>query len=629
MGDRVVAKRLAAVLAADVAGYTARMEQDSDGTVAAWQAARETVINPRIAEFSGRIVKLTGDGFLAEFTTVQDAVGCALAMQADLRDNPLDFRMGVNLGDILDDGADIHGEGVNVAARIEALARPGGICISASVHEQVRHRLDCKFEDMGEVEVKNVSDPVHVIRILTGGETAAKRRGPPRWGVAAAVVLVIVAGGVGWWRLQAPAPAPMMETAMEPAAPPETTAPPAPALTTKKASIAVLPFVNLSGDKEQEYFADGMTEDLITDLSKISDLTVISRTTTSGYKGRKIDVREVGTQLGVRYVMEGSVRKVGDQVRINAQLIDAASGGHLWAERYDDELKDIFALQDRVLEKIVGALALKLSDKERKLLASKGTESVEAHDLYLKGLFEESKFNREANKEAIRLYEQALAIDPEYPHPYARLSNIYQLNPRSGWSDDVEGDLDKAVQLAEKAVTLDDQNPNFHWNLSRALARIHRPGMLKRGIEAMERAIQLDPDFADAHAFLGQLYTGDGRPEEAIRSIETAMGMNPGYPFWYLYMRGWAHYGARNYPAAIADLEAAMERSPTAQFVRWTLAAVYVEAGQQDDAEWQVDELKSMGFTGNIQTIAKTQPIQHPPYIKRYKAALLQAGIPE
>jgi adenylate cyclase len=229
----------------------------------------------------------------------------------------------------------------------------------------------------------------------------------------------------------------------------------------------------------------------------------------------------------------------------------------------------------------------------------------------------------------VRLYEQALSIDPDYPLPYARLSNILQYVTRSGWSNDVEGDLGKAVELAEKAVALDEQNPNLHWVLGRAVARIPKPGMLKQGIESMKRAIELDPDFADAYAFLGQLYAGDGRPEDGFRSVATAMRMNPRYPFWYLFVRGSNHLVAEDYEKAIVDYEGALDRSPTAQFLRWLLAAAYVEVGRQEDAEWQVEELMSMGFTGNIRTITETQPLQHPPFLKRYRAALRKAGFPE
>jgi adenylate cyclase len=626
-------RRLVAILAADMVGYSKLMAADETGTIERQKAHRTALIDPKIAQYGGRIVKTTGDGMLVEFPSVVDAVQCAVEIQRTMpereagvpNEQRIQYRVGINLGDIVIDGEDILGDGVNVAARLEALAEPGGICISRPVHTQIEGKINLAFEDLGERRVKNIPKPVQVFRVLLDAPASKSVKGiipvakrSLHWSLIAGglVVLVIAAGIALWQRPWEPREEPALVEAI---------ALPLP----DKPSIAVLPFNNMSDDTSQEYFADGMTEDLITDLSKISNLTVISRTSTSGYKGREIDIREVGEALGVRYVIEGSVRKVGEQVRINAQLIDAITGGHLWAERYDGELKDIFSLQDKVLGKIVGSLALTLSEKERRRLASRGTDSIVAHDLYLQGLFEESKFTREANAEAVRLYEQALAIDPDYPLPYARLSNIFQLNPRFGWSDSVEGTLRKAVELAEKAVALDEQNPSLHWILSRAVARTREPDAVRRSIKSMERAIELDPDFADAYAFLGNLYSTDGRLEDGLRSIETAMRMNPRFPFWYLFMRGMNRFMAEDYEKAIADFERAAERSPTAPFVRWWLAASYVQVERQDDAEWEVEELMSMGFDGSIATITETWPNWPAPFMKRYTEALRKAGIPE
>jgi TolB-like protein/Flp pilus assembly protein TadD len=438
-------------------------------------------------------------------------------------------------------------------------------------------------------------------------QSISQRVQPSRWHIAvAAVVLLAVGSGLTMWltyRNATPLP--------------------------DKPSIAVLPFSNLSDDPKQEYFSDGMAEDLITDLSKISGLSVISRTSTSGYKGMKIDVREVGEALNVEYVILGSVRKAGDQVRINAQLIDAATGIQLWGERYNGRLDDIFGLQDQVLTKIVDSLALKLTGEERRRLAAKGTDSVAAHDLYLLGLFQESAFTREGNREAVRLYEQALSIDRDYALPYTRISNILQLNADNGWSTDIQADLNKAVQLAEKAAALDPQNPYIHWSLSRATARFMTPEALKRSIANMERAIELGPDYADAHAWLAILYVADGRAEDGLKSVETAMLVNPRYPFWYLFMRGITRYVVEDYELAIVDFEAAAERNPTALFVRWWLAASYAQAGQMEDAEWQVEEMQFMGFEGTIATIIETGPIQDLEYLSLLKEGLRKAGIPD
>ena len=333
MSDQSVQRRLAAVLAADVAGYTRLMEADSDGTVAAWQAAREAVIRPGVAEYSGKIVKLTGDGFLVEFPTVQDAVNCAITMQTGLAASTLDFRMGVNLGDIIDDGEDIHGEGVNVAARLEGLAEPGGICISGMVYESIRNRIAADFEDMGDQDVKNVSAPVRAYRIRLAGKA---------------------------------------EAALNEAI-------------SSRPSIAVLPFDNLSNDADQEYFSDGISEDIITQLSRSRWLRVVARNSSFSCKGQSPDIRTVSEELDARYVLEGSVRKAGDRVRISVQLIDGASGDHIWAERYDRELEDIFAVQDDITGTVAAAMEPELANAERQRASSKNPASLDAWDLYYQG----------------------------------------------------------------------------------------------------------------------------------------------------------------------------------------------------------------------------------------------------
>jgi len=629
MAEGHVRRKLTTILAADVEGYSRLMGADEEATLATLRSYRD-VVGGLIAGHDGRLVGTAGDAVLAEFGSAVEAVRCAMSIQEELAarnaaiadDRRMRFRIGINVGDVMVEGDDLLGDGVNVAARLEGLAEPGGICISASAYDQVRNKLPAGFEDLGPRELKNIAEPVHVYRVLPGAGTgtASPRQPRPKRRAAAAALLLLVAavavGAVGWWRTRPPAPSPAA------------TAEPAPARA-KKASIAVLPFVNMSGDKEQQYFSDGMTEDLITDLSKISDLSVISRTSTSGYKGRKIDVREIGKALDVRYVIEGSVRKAGERVRINAQLIDTATGGHLWAQRYDGNLKDIFSLQDQVVEKIVGSLALKLSGMDRQRIAARGTDSIAAHDLYLRGLYQESVFTRKGNQLAMRLYEQALAIDPGYPLPYARMANILELNARNGWSEDVQADLRKAVALAEKAIALDPRNPYLHWSLGRSVARLKSPDALKRGIASLERAIELDPNFADAYAFLTVLYIGDGRARDGLRSVETAMRLNPRYPFWYLFMRGMTRYFVEDYDSAIADFKAAADRSPTAQFVRWWLAAAYAQAGRQDDAEWQVEELKGLGFKGTIGTILETGHMHDPKYRALEIEGLRKAGIPQ
>lgn len=397
-------------------------------------------------------------------------------------------------------------------------------------------------------------------------------------------------------------------------------------------SVAVLPFINLSGDKEQEYFSDGMTEDLLTDLSKISALRVISRTSTFAYKGNLPDPRVVAREFGVSHIVEGSVRKIGQRVRITAQLIDATTGAHVWAERYDRELRDIFALQDEVRGKIVAALAVKLAETEKARVIRKGTKSIEAYDLFLKGRHQESAFTRERNAAAIRFYREAVNLDPTYADAYARLANMYDFRVRFGWSNSIASDRNKAIEYAQKALKLDDTLPFAHWTMARILSRHGTEGVKSQldAISSLKRAIELDPNYADAYAFISSLYVGVGKPKEAEVAIERAMRLNPKYPFWYLMNRAIVRYMQADYTAAVADLEKAVERNPTAIFLHWWLAAAYAQAGLEAEAAWQVEELKALGFSSKAKDIvATTSIIRHPPYVESYITGLRKAGIPE
>jgi adenylate cyclase len=377
MGGERLQRRLSAILAADVASYTRLVEQDTDGTVAAWKAACDDIIDPTISEHSGRIVKLTGDGFLVEFQTVQDAVKCAIAMQDGLAEGSLEFRMGINLGDVIDDGKDIHGEGVNIAARIEALAEPGGICISGGVFDQVRNRLDHHFEDLGEHEVKHVSAPVRVYAI--------RHRDEPTSVQATKLPLTIP----------------------------------------DKPSIVILPFDNLSGDIEQDYFADGMVEDIITGLSRIKWLFVIARNSSFVYKGKSVDVTQVGRELGVRYVLEGSVRKSSNHVRVTGQLIEAESNRHVWADRYDRTLDDIFAIQDELTMSVVAAIEPSLRQAEIERVKRKRPENLDAYDLALRAIPHVYPAMPDGAAMALPLLERAIEKEPDYAlaHGFAAWSH--------------------------------------------------------------------------------------------------------------------------------------------------------------------------------------------------------------
>lgn len=437
MEDRSIQRRLAAVLAADVAGYTRLMEQDTDGTVAAWQAARDDVIDPTVTEYAGRVVKLTGDGFLVEFPAVQDAVNCAIKLQEGLASSSLKFRIGVNMGDIVDDGRDIHGEGVNIAARIEALADEGGISISGDVYNQVRHRIDANFEDRGEHTVKNISDPVRVFAIhLDNTEYDT-----PHPNVAVS----------------------------------------------NKPSIAVLPFDNLSGDPEQEYFSDGISEDIITALSRLRWLSVIARNSTFTYKNQAIDVQTVAKDLAVRYVLEGSVRKAGNRVRITAQLIEGETGNHIWAERFDRELEDIFAVQDEITETVAGSVQSELGLTEQKRAKSKPPENLDAWEAYQRGVALLKERTVESMIAARRQFEHSMALDPNFA-----LSHV-------GYVQTVA-------------------NVHFGAQKSADWEEIER---------VAKRAVELDPNESQAHATLGMWHRHNGDGPSALSELETALKLNP------------------------------------------------------------------------------------------------------
>ncbi|MBT6292087.1 MAG: tetratricopeptide repeat protein [Rhodospirillaceae bacterium] len=457
-------------MAADVAGYTRLMEEDTDGTVAAWQAAREEVIKPRVADHSGNIVKLTGDGFLVEFPTVQDAVNCAIAMQIGLASSSLDFRMGVNLGDIVDDGEDIHGEGVNVAARLEGLAKPNGIIISGSVHEQVKNRIEAQYDDMGAQEVKNVSDPVQAYAV--GFEVAADASSPI-------------------------------------------------AVAASKPSIAVLPFDNLSGDPEQEYFSDGMAEDIITSLSRLRHLLVIARNTTFTYKNQPVNIQDVAKELAVRYVLEGSVRTAGNRVRITAQLIDGETGQHLWADRYDRELEDIFDIQDEITEAVTREVSTEVDRAEGSRARAQAPENLDAWTALQKGISFYNDSQAASFHEAEKLFKRTMEFDPRFALGHAWLSLNYARQMAFGF-----GIFPKEIAFAaaQRAIELDSQEPIAHFAMGWCQFVVEREDV---AIEAFEQALRLNPNLSHCTSMLGRALSRTGRYEEAIAQFDLAIKISP------------------------------------------------------------------------------------------------------
>jgi TolB-like protein/class 3 adenylate cyclase len=505
-------RRLAAILAADVAGYSRLIGADEEGTLNRLRAIRAEVIDPRIAEHHGRLVKTTGDGLLVEFASVVDALRCASEMQQAMAGRNagiataerIDFRIGINVGDVVVEDGDIFGDGVNVAARLETLAEPGGICVSARVQEDAAGRLDLAFEDLGEQQLKNIARPVRVYRV-----------GPP-------------APSLG------PPGRPAGET---PAV--QSAALPLP----DKPSIAVLPFQNMSGDPEQEYFADGMVEEIITALSRIHWLFVIARNSSFTYKGQAVDVRRVGRELGVRYVLEGSVRKGGGRVRITAQLIEVATGAHLWADRFDGLLEEVFELQDEVATSVAGVIEPTLRKAEIERASRKPTANLDAYDLYLRALAE-SKKGEAGLREAVTLFKTALAIDPSYAAAAGRIA-LCRLWLRSHGLHVSDEEMAEAGRLAAQAIHLGDDDPEALWMGAHTAAYFSRAYGLAES--ASERALAMNPNSADAWTARGWVLVFRIRPEPAIEAFQRAIRLSPldpatyyfesGIAFAYLYMR--------------------------------------------------------------------------------------------
>ena len=579
-------RRLAAILAADVVGYSRLMEADEEATLTTLNAYRQ-VIDGLIADHRGRVFGSAGDSVIAEFASPVEAVRCAVEIQCDIEERNTDvsedrrmrFRIGVNLGDVMVEGDNLLGDGVNVAARLEGLAEPGGICISGMVHQTIEAKLDLAFEDMGLQEVKNIARPVRAYRVVvepSPGAVTATRPQPQRSPV------------------------------------------------TDKPSIGVLPFVNMSGDPEQEYFSDGITEDLITDLSKISGLFVVARNAVFFYKGKAVKPVEVSEELGVRYLLEGSVRKAGNRVRITAQLIDPPTGYHLWAERYDRDLTDIFALQDEITEKIVVALEVKLTESEQEQVARRYTENLEAYDHFLRGR-DQVRATNETNAQAREMFERAIELDPSFAAAYAILSYTHWRDWFNQWSEGPQA-LERAFEAAQKAVALDDSLPLARAYLAWAYVwkRHH-----EQAITEAKRAIALDPNLAEGYARLGEILSLSGRPEEGVSLVKKAMRLDPHYPPNYLIYLGHAYYAMGKYEEAIAAMKRSLTRNPDFVFPHRTLAVIFSELGRKEEAQAQIAELLRIGPRASIEDLRERWPFKDQAVSERYLEALRKAGLPE
>jgi len=579
-------RKLTAILSADVKGYSRLMGEDEEATVRTITAHRK-VITSVVEKYRGRVVDSPGDNILAEFVSVVDAVQSAVEIQEVVRaknaelpeDRRMEFRIGINLGDVIQEGDRIYGDGVNIAARVEGLAEPGGICISGSAYEQIENKLALGYDYIGEHTVKNIVKPIRVYRVPTGPETLekviAEKKTAPGWQKAAfavVIALIVVAGGVAIWKYSRPPTSPPIEAAsvekMAFALP-------------DKPSIAVLPFNNLSGDPEQEYFSDGITEQIITGLSRISSLFIIARNSTFVYKGQPVKIQQVSEELGVRYVLEGSVQKSGDRVRINAQLIDAIEGNHLWSETYDRELKDIFAVQDDITQKILTALQVELTHGEQARLWARGTENLQAYLKYLQSLEKWLQMNIESNALARQLAEEAVALDPQYAMAYLRLAATHILDVFLGSSKSPEDSMKQAIALNKKALALDDSLPDAHSQLGilYAMTRQH-----DQAVAEAERGVELDPNSAGAHDLLGMTLSFAGRPEEAIPMYKKAIRLEPLAPGKYYYHLGAAYLRTGQCDEAISACEEAVRRASNNLFAHISATAAYSICGREEQA---------------------------------------------
>ena len=616
-------RKLSAILSADVKGYSRLMGEDEAATVQTLKAYRE-VMTTLIQQNGGRVVDSPGDNLLAEFGSVVDALDCAVKIQHELKaknsqlpeQSRMEFRIGVNLGDVIEDEERIYGDGVNVAARVEGLADGGGICLSGTAYDQIAKKLPLGYEYLGEQTVKNIEKPIRVYRVLMDPEAAGKVIGEKRpisrhWRWAAVALIVVVGALVIWNFYFRPPFEPASVEKMAFALP-------------DKPSIAVLPFVNMSEDPKQEYFSDGLTEEIITALSKVPKLFVIARNSTFSYKGKSVKVNQVAEELGVRYVLEGSVRKAGDRVRITAQLIDALGGHHLWAERYEKDLKDIFALQDEITMKIVTSLQVSLTEGETARMQAKGTNSLDAYLLFLQGWKEAGSMNKDGNFMGRQLAEKATALDPKFAMAYNLLATTYMNEVILGLSDDPRVSLMKAIELTQKAIALDNSLswPHALLGFLYTLTRQH-----DKGIAECEQAVNLEPNSAISYFYLSLAFKYAGRPEEAITMAKEAIRLNPIPPGFYYQNLTHLYCLTGQYEEAIAVGKEATRVEPNNFTVRAFLTVAYSLHGREKEARIEAAEVLRINPKFRVDSWANTIPFKNEAGRELTIGALRKAGL--
>jgi TolB-like protein/Tfp pilus assembly protein PilF len=575
-------RKLTAILSADVAGYSRLMGEDEEATVRTLTAYRE-VIETLINDNKGRVVDSPGDNILAEFTSVVDSLRCAWEIQQEIKfrnselseNRRMNFRIGINLGDVIEEGNQIYGDGVNIAARLEGLAKEGEICISCTAYDHVKNKLPVKFEYEGEQTVKNISEPVRVYRV----------------------------------RMKAEVDIPELSKELN---------------LPDKPSIAVLPFLNMSGDPEQEYFSDGISDDIITDLSKLSGLFVIARNSSFIYKDKPVNLHQVGRKLGVRYVLEGSVRKGGNQVRITAQLIDAESGHHLWANRFDRKLEDIFAVQDEITEEVVTALDVKLVRGEQALLWRKSLKNHKARDLFYQGREIVNRVTKEATVEARELFERVIELEPDSPLGYSWSAVTHWLEAWRDWSKSPDESRKRAEELAQKALSLDDNNPDAHSLLGLVYVL---DGQFEKAISEGERAISLGPSSAVVALRTAIINMFFGRPQEAIMLVKKAIRLNPIPSASYFNILGGSYRDSKQFEEAIATLKEAIVHSPEDVLSRYCLVTTYCAVGRYEEARAELQEILRIDPRFSLEHFTMRLPYKDQAINERVLSDLRKGGL--
>jgi adenylate cyclase len=597
MGD---SRKIVAILAADVVGYTRLTGADEDRTLARLRALRSDLIDPTVAVHHGRVVKRTGDGALVEFRSVVDAVRCALEIQNGMVERNaglspkrrIEFRIGIHLGDVVEEtDGDLMGDGVNIAARLEGIAKPGAICLSEDAYRQVKARLNLTVSDLGAIQLKNIIEPIGVYSLEVGVAAEAK---PATRGEPAA-----------------------LETPSETLALPD------------KPSIAVLPFQNMSGDPEQEYFSDGIVEEVITALSRMRWLFVIARNSSFTYKGRSVDIKQVGRELGVRYVLEGSVRKAANRLRITGQLIDTATGAHLWADRFDGGIEDVFELQDSITASVIGAIAPKLEQAEIERAKRKPSGSLDAYDFYLRGMASVHQWTEEANSEALQLFYKAIELDRDFASAYGMAAWCYAWRKWNGWMTNPVQEIAKTEQLARRAGELgkDDAVALCRGGFSLG----HVVGDLQGGAILINRALVLNPNLATAWLLSGWIRGFLGEPEVAIEHLTRAMRLSPLDPLIFLAQGGiaWAHFVAARYDEASSWAEKAVSEQANYVSGMRMAAASHALAGRLEAAQKVMARIRQILPELRISNLKNVMSFQRPEDFARYAGGLQKAGLPE